>query len=74
MGKQPKMLATSKQRVVAVACHPSQDIAAVGYDDGLVFAGANRRWCRNTGATAVGIGGGGIGLERQWRSARHRHR
>lgn len=37
MGKQPKMLATSKNRVVAVACHPSQEIAAVGYDDGLVL-------------------------------------
>ncbi|HVG51885.1 MAG TPA: WD40 repeat domain-containing protein [Xanthobacteraceae bacterium] len=37
MGKQPKMLATSKNRVVAVASHPRQDIVAVGYDDGLVL-------------------------------------
>jgi WD40 repeat protein len=37
MGKQPKMLATSKNRVVAVASHPAQDIVAVGYDDGLVL-------------------------------------
>jgi WD40 repeat protein len=37
MGKQPLMLATSKNRVVAVACHPSQDIVATGFDDGLVL-------------------------------------
>ena len=37
MGKQPKMLATSKNRVVTVASHPAQDIVAVGYDDGLVL-------------------------------------
>jgi WD40 repeat protein len=37
MGKAPKMLAPSRQRVVAVACHPTQDVAATGYDDGLVL-------------------------------------
>jgi WD40 repeat protein len=37
MGKQPKLLAASKSRVVAVACHPTQPVVAVGYADGLVY-------------------------------------
>jgi WD40 repeat protein len=37
MGKQPELLAPRDQRVVTVACHPTQEIAAVGYDDGLVL-------------------------------------
>ena len=37
MGKQPQMLAPSDNRVVAVACHPTQDIVAVGFDHGLVL-------------------------------------
>ncbi len=37
MGKQPRLLAPTDKRVVAVACHPAQDIAAVGYDNGLAL-------------------------------------
>jgi WD40 repeat protein len=37
MGKTPKMLAPRDRRVVAVACHPSQAVAGVGYADGLVL-------------------------------------
>ena len=37
MGKQPKLLAPADKRVVAVACHPAQDIVAVGYEHGLVL-------------------------------------
>jgi WD40 repeat protein len=37
MGKQPKLLATSKSRVSLVACHPNQPVAAVGYADGVVL-------------------------------------
>jgi WD40 repeat protein len=37
MGKQPRMLAKSQARVHAVACHPKQAIAAVGYADGSVL-------------------------------------
>ncbi len=37
MGKQPRLLAPTDKRVVAVACHPTQDIAAVGYEHGLVL-------------------------------------
>jgi WD40 repeat protein len=37
MGKQPRMLAPYQQRAVAVACHPKQEIVAVGFEDGLVM-------------------------------------
>ena len=37
MGKQPRMLAPYDKRAVAVACHPSQEIVAVGFEDGLVM-------------------------------------
>jgi WD40 repeat protein len=31
------MLAPYSKRVVAVACHPTQEIVAVGFEDGLVM-------------------------------------
>ncbi len=37
MGKQPRLLAPSEHRVEAVACHPTQDIVAAGYGDGMVL-------------------------------------
>jgi WD40 repeat protein len=37
MGKQPQMLAPYDKRAVAVACHPRQEIVAVGFEDGLVM-------------------------------------
>lgn len=37
MGKQPRMLAPYDKRAAAVACHPSQEIVAVGFEDGLVM-------------------------------------
>ena len=37
MGKTPRMLAPRDTRVVAVACHPAQDVAAVGYADGMLL-------------------------------------
>ena len=37
MGKQPRVLAPSEQRIEAVACHPHQDIVAAGYADGMVL-------------------------------------
>jgi WD40 repeat protein len=36
MGRQPKIMARSKARVVVVACHPRQPVVAVGYADGVV--------------------------------------
>ncbi|MFI4961677.1 MAG: WD40 repeat domain-containing protein [Hyphomicrobiales bacterium] len=36
MGRQPKIMARSKARVVMVACHPRQPVVAVGYADGVV--------------------------------------
>ena len=37
MGRQPKIMARSKARVVVVACHPHQPVVAVGYADGVVL-------------------------------------
>jgi WD40 repeat protein len=37
MGKAPRMLAPTSSRVAVVACHPSQDVVAVGHEDGLVL-------------------------------------
>lgn len=37
MGKQPELLAPREQRVVVVACHPTQEIVGVGYDDGMIL-------------------------------------
>jgi WD40 repeat protein len=37
MGKQPQLLAPSEHRVAVVACHPTQEIVAAGYEDGMVL-------------------------------------
>jgi WD40 repeat protein len=37
MGKQPLMLASAENKVSAVACHPSSDVIAAGYDDGVIL-------------------------------------
>jgi len=37
MGKQPRMLAPYDKRAVVVACHPKQEVVAVGFEDGLVM-------------------------------------
>jgi WD40 repeat protein len=37
MGKTPRMLAARNKRVVVVACHPRQEVVAVGYEDGMVL-------------------------------------
>jgi WD40 repeat protein len=37
MGKQPRLLAPTEQRVDVVACHRKQDIVAAGYSDGMVL-------------------------------------
>jgi WD40 repeat protein len=37
MGKQPLMLAPAESKVSAVACHPSNDVIATGYEDGLIL-------------------------------------
>ncbi|HEV1999473.1 MAG TPA: WD40 repeat domain-containing protein [Xanthobacteraceae bacterium] len=37
MGKQPSMLAPYQAKVSAVAAHPSQEVIAAGYEDGLVL-------------------------------------
>ena len=37
MNKEPGMLAQLEVRVTAVACHPTQDIVAAGYENGIVL-------------------------------------
>jgi WD40 repeat protein len=37
MGKQPRVLAPSEQRIDVVACHPRQAVVAAGYADGLIL-------------------------------------
>ena len=37
MGKQPQMYAAFAVRVVSVACHPKQEVVAVGYADGTIL-------------------------------------
>ena len=37
MGRTPDMWAARDARVVAVACHPAQQVAAVGYADGMIL-------------------------------------
>jgi WD40 repeat protein len=37
MGKTPRLLAPSEHPVEVVACHPTQDIVAIGYRDGMVL-------------------------------------
>jgi WD40 repeat protein len=37
MGKQPLLLAPAAQNVTTVACHPKQEVVAVGYADGLIL-------------------------------------
>ena len=37
MGKTPRMLAPSNKRAVTVACHPKQEIAAAGFEDGVIL-------------------------------------
>jgi WD40 repeat protein len=37
IGKGPRLLAPTDQRVCAVACHPKQAVAAVGYENGMLL-------------------------------------
>ncbi len=37
MGKAPNLLAPAECKVAQVACHPAQEIVAVGYDDGMIL-------------------------------------
>ena len=37
MGKTPRMLAPSSARAVAVACHPTREVVATGFEDGVVL-------------------------------------
>ncbi len=70
MGKSPRILAPAEAQVEVVACHPKQDIVAVGYADGLVLLGAHRRRRRGARAQARRRAGHRARLERGRRHAR----
>ena len=57
MGKQPRMVLPYDKRVVAVACHPKQEIVAAGFEDGMVMLAASRTarrfWRRGRASGAV---------------------
>ena len=58
MGKAPLELGTrGNAMVTTVACHPSQDVVAIGYDDGMVmvvrFADAKEVLLRRPGKGAI---------------------
>jgi len=60
MGKEPAMLAPLPARVALVACHPKNDIMAVGYDNGTVLMvrfedGAEILVRRNAGAAVSAL-------------------
>ncbi|MTV16643.1 WD40 repeat domain-containing protein [Bradyrhizobium elkanii] len=61
MGKEPAMLAPMPARVAVVACHPKNDIMAVGYADGTVLMvrledGAEILVRRNAGTAVSALG------------------
>jgi WD40 repeat protein len=69
MGKTPRMLAPAEVQAEVVACHPKQDVVAVGYADGLVLLvriedGAETLARKGTGApiTALAWHAFGTGL------------
>jgi len=37
LGKQPRVLAPAEHRICTVACHPRQEVTAVGYEDGMAL-------------------------------------
>jgi len=66
MGKAPRILAPAEPQVDVVACHPKQDVVAVGYADGLVLLvrladGAEVLAHKATGAPVTALAWGASG-------------
>jgi hypothetical protein len=57
MGKQPLQLAAREVLVTRVACHPREELVAIGYQDGMVMlatiADARETLLRRPGGGAV---------------------
>ncbi|WP_350335917.1 WD40 repeat domain-containing protein [Coralliovum pocilloporae] len=57
MGQQPLQLGAREVLVSAVACHPTEDVVAVGYQDGMImacrFADQNEVLLRRPGKSAI---------------------
>jgi WD40 repeat protein len=60
MGKQPRMMLPHDKRVVMVACHPKQEIAAAGFEHGLVMLA--RAWSADGAKFAFGTEAGEAGV------------
>lgn len=37
MGREPRVFAPAENRITVVACHPKQEVVAVGYEDGMIL-------------------------------------
>jgi WD40 repeat protein len=66
MGKQPQILAPAEAQVEVVACHPRQEVVAVGYADGLVLLvrvedGAEVLARKGTGAPITALAWSAVG-------------
>jgi WD40 repeat protein len=57
MGRQPLQLGTREVVVARVACHPSEELVAIGYQDGMIlavrFADGEEALLRSAGASPV---------------------
>ncbi|HUG60946.1 MAG TPA: WD40 repeat domain-containing protein [Methylomirabilota bacterium] len=57
MGKRPLELGPRQETVTAVACHPFEEIAAIGYDDGMIllvrFSDGEEVMLRRPGAAPI---------------------
>jgi hypothetical protein len=57
MGRQPLQLGAREERVSTVACHPKEEVVAIGYRDGMVlavrFADAEEALIRRAGGGPV---------------------
>jgi hypothetical protein len=74
MGKQPRMVLPHDSRVVAVACHPLQEIVAAGFEDGMVMLARIEDGAEIPGEEAGQRGRVGARVERRGREARVRNR
>ena len=74
MGKTPRLLAPTEAQVEVVACHPKQEVVAVGYADGLVLIVRIEDGAEVLARKPAGGAGHRARLERGRQHARLRHR
>ena len=72
MGKTPRILAPAQPQVEVVACHPKQEVVAVGYADGLVLLVRIEDGAEVLARKGAGARHHGARVERERRGARLR--